>query len=233
MRLLQTEEFYIFAGGAGSLLDAEWTRPLDTARIRRYLHVKTVEDYLLATAQLHWEAVPRMIPNTWPPHPIASAATPLLSEQTVGDSAAPLDIGNGREARWDLFVSHASEDKMVVVEPLVATLKSRGWRVWYDRAELTLGDRLRTKIDEGLAHSRFGVIIVSQAFLRKRWPQEELDALFAREDDGQKIILPIWYGVTPSLLLQHSPILAGRLAARWEDGIDHVVAEIERVLGGR
>jgi hypothetical protein len=32
----------------------------------------------------------------------------------------------GREYEYDLFVSHASEDKAEVVEPLVAALKERG-----------------------------------------------------------------------------------------------------------
>lgn len=85
MRFLEVEEFYIFAGGTGSLLDAEWTRPLDTARIRRYLQVQTIDDYLLATAQLHWETLPRVTPNTWPLRPSNAEDDASMSD----DSSPP------------------------------------------------------------------------------------------------------------------------------------------------
>jgi hypothetical protein len=68
---------------------------------------------------------------------------------------------------YDVFICHASEDKAAVVEPLVAALKDRGLRVWLDRMEILIGDSLSGKIDEGLAHSRFGVVVVSRAVLAK------------------------------------------------------------------
>jgi hypothetical protein len=33
---------------------------------------------------------------------------------------------------WDLFISHASEDKVGFVKPLATALTSFGVRVWYD-----------------------------------------------------------------------------------------------------
>ena len=79
---------------------------------------------------------------------------------------------------FDVFVSHASEDKAGFVEPLVEALASRGIRVWYDSREITLGDDFRKKIDEGLAQSRYAVVVVSPSF-RKFWPEAELDAFRA------------------------------------------------------
>ena len=78
---------------------------------------------------------------------------------------------------WDLFISHASEDKASVARPLAEILREKGIRVWIDETELCLGDSLRAKIDEGLAQSRFGLVIVSRAFLSKRWPIQELNGL--------------------------------------------------------
>ena len=86
---------------------------------------------------------------------------------------------------FDVFVSHASEDKARFVEPLVAALKERGIRVWYDFEQIRLGDDFRLRIDEGLVRSRFGVVVLSPRFF-KEWPQAELSALFA----GDRI-LPI------------------------------------------
>jgi hypothetical protein len=132
---------------------------------------------------------------------------------------------------WDVFISHASEDKVVVALPLAEALQRAGFRVWLDRQELRLGDSLREKIDEGLANSRFGVVILSPSFLAKGWTRRELDGLFAVEDvAGRKVILPVWYQIDQATLARHSPLLADRLAANVADGIPAVVQAIIDVI---
>jgi hypothetical protein len=80
---------------------------------------------------------------------------------------------------WDVFISHASEDKDAVAIPLAQVLRRAGLRVWLDRQELRIGDSLHEKIDEGLANSRYGIVVISPSFLTKRFPRKELDDLFA------------------------------------------------------
>lgn len=87
---------------------------------------------------------------------------------------------------WDVFISHASEDKETVVLPLCAALRRAGLKIWLDRQELHLGDSLREKIDEGLANSRFGVVVLSPSFMAKGWPRRELNGLMAIEESGEK-----------------------------------------------
>jgi hypothetical protein len=71
---------------------------------------------------------------------------------------------------WDVFVSHASEDKPAVARPLTELLQRAGLKVWLDENELTLGDSLSRKIDEGLARSAFGVVILSKNSFKKAGP---------------------------------------------------------------
>jgi hypothetical protein len=92
---------------------------------------------------------------------------------------------------WDVFISHASEDKESFVRPLAKRLQERGLRVWFDEFTLTVGDSIRRSIDSGLARSRYGIVVISPDFLQKEWPQKELDGLVAREIDGVKAILPV------------------------------------------
>ena len=132
---------------------------------------------------------------------------------------------------WDVFISHASQDKATFVDGLAAALQSAGLKVWYDSATLTLGDSLRRKIDEGLAQSRFGVVVLSKYFFAKNWPQKELDGLAAREEMGRKVILPIWHGITAQVVAQHSPTLADRVAISTDQGLDAVVREILEAVG--
>lgn len=91
-------------------------------------------------------------------------------------SMADTDAQKG-EKQWDVFISHASEDKVAVVDPLAKELQKHGLRVWLDRSVLTIGDSLSRKIDEGLGSSRFGIVVLSQNFFTKSWPQRELDGL--------------------------------------------------------
>jgi hypothetical protein len=132
--------------------------------------------------------------------------------------------------QWDIFISHAAEDKATVARPLAAALKRAGARVWLDEQELTVGDSLSEKIDEGLAQSRFGAVILSPAFLAKHWPKKELAGLRAREEDGQKVILPVWHNVDKTTIRQFSPILADVLAANTDQGIDAVARQLADVI---
>jgi hypothetical protein len=95
---------------------------------------------------------------------------------------------------------------------------------------LQLGDSLRQRIDEGLANSRYGVVVLSPAFFAKRWPQLELDGLLTREVAGGKVVLPVWHRIAEHEVRKRSPILASKLAARSEDGLQSIVAQIDAVL---
>jgi len=127
---------------------------------------------------------------------------------------------------WDVFISHASEDKEAFVRDLANKLSSAGLKVWYDEFTLTLGDSLRRSIDHGLSNSRFGIVVLSKSFFSKEWPQRELDGLVAMEISSGKIILPIWHNVTKEDVTAFSPILADKLAVSSERGIDIVTKEV-------
>jgi len=97
---------------------------------------------------------------------------------------------------YDLFISHTSDDKDAFVRPLVDRLLGEHLSVWYDEIELRPGDRLIQSIERGLSRSRFGLVVISPAFLARRWPRSELDALTNRElATGESVLLPIWLDV--------------------------------------
>lgn len=135
------------------------------------------------------------------------------------------------ERDFDVFVSHASEDKDVVVRPLAQALRDRGLQVWYDEFELRIGDSLRRKIDNGIARSRFGIVVLSPAFFAKGWPQYELDGLVTMSVSGKQVLLPLWHGVSKDDVMGQSPSLADKVALRTADyTIDEIAAEIAGVV---
>lgn len=151
----------------------------------------------------------------------------LLDREFMQSEKPPESIG------YDAFIPHASEDKEGLVRPLAEALAGMGFRVWYDEFELRVGDSLRQSIDKGLATSRFGIVVLSEAFFAKNWPQYELDGLVAREIDGKSVILPIWHGVGKEEVLAYSPRLADRIALRTDRmNIEDLAAELANVLSG-
>jgi hypothetical protein len=132
--------------------------------------------------------------------------------------------------QWDVFLSHAWEDKDEFARPLAHALQNHGLRVWFDEFTLRVGDSLRRSIDKGLASARYGVVIISPSFLKKEWPQKELDGLMAREANGHKVILPVWHNVDADSLRTYSPMLADRLATTSSKGLDRVIDDLLEAL---
>lgn len=162
----------------------------------------------------------------------ASTAIPAQKARpTPSRTRSKAQTSDGSGKVFDLFISHASEDKALFARPLAVALERAGIAVWLDEAQLTLGDSLRRSIDAGLAASRFGAVVISKSFLAKEWTKRELDGLAAREINGVKVILPIWYGITYDDLLKFSPTLADRLAVdATKLDLDSVVAAILKAI---
>jgi hypothetical protein len=114
--------------------------------------------------------------------------------------------------RWDIFISHASEDKDSFVDPLARRLRQLAVRVWYDEFVLVPGDRLSEKIADGLAKSRCGLLIISRSFLGKSWPRYEMSGLVNRFVEDNARLIPVWLGVTRADVAQFNPALADLLA---------------------
>ena len=131
------------------------------------------------------------------------------------------------DERFDVFISHAHEDKPVA-GPIARALEDvEGLAVWYDDDRLELGDGLCSSIDEGLAQSRFGVLILSPRFFSSDWTAAELDALAAT---ARRKLLPVRHELTTDELGRMSPTLAGKLSVSTEDGLDRVCEAIVNAL---
>lgn len=164
--------------------------------------------------------------------PIREDEPPRATPAAISDAKARKrhTAREGRHTSWDVFICHASEDKDEIARPLADALVSKGLRVWYDELSLRIGDSLRQSIDQGLARSKFGIVILSPHFFEKHWPQQELNGLATRELDGKKVILPVWHKVGFEEVREYSPVLADRLAARTDRGLEKVVQEIAKAM---
>ena len=132
---------------------------------------------------------------------------------------------------YDVFISHASEDKEDIVRPLANALIRKGLKVWYDEITLKIGDSLRQKIDKGLANSRVGLVVLSPSFIDKGWTNYELDGIVSKTVSGEQVLLPIWHNITKQQVIDYSPSLADKVARSTAiHTVEEIASEIADLL---
>lgn len=155
----------------------------------------------------------------------------ITSELRSRKPSIPALVADDERERHDFFISHASEDKDGFVRALAEALQSRGAKVWYDEFTLRVGDSLRRNIDRGLASSLYGIVVLSEHFFRKEWPNKELDGLVALEVQGRTRILPIWHKVSKDEVTKYSPTLADKVALNSSfRGVEEIADELMGLL---
>lgn len=130
----------------------------------------------------------------------------------------------GRE--YDIFISHASEDKEIV-RPLANQLSNKDLDVWYDEFELDIGDSVSESLDEGLTNSEYGIVVLSEAFFDTNWSQYELNSLISRNMSEESVILPLWYNIDKEIITEYSPALSDIYALNInKNNVDDVAEQI-------
>jgi hypothetical protein len=207
----------------------DWLRP---SAVQLKSQLQQLVQALVAERNKRIKANEQLIKNLGIPirqaTPAASTKPPEFAASTIQRKAR---VEGKSSSQWDFFISHASEDKEEIARPLADALVAKGYKVWYDDFSLKLGDILLESIDRGLAGSSFGIVILSPHFFEKHWPQQELSGLATREENGKKVILPVWHKVGLEEVRSNSPTLAGRLGVLTDRGLDHVVAKILDAVG--
>lgn len=125
---------------------------------------------------------------------------------------------------YDVFISHASEDKYSVAKPIAEHLARNGLKVWFDDQQLLIGNRLLEKITSALQQSRYGVVVLSQDFFLKKWPRYELSQL------SMDRILPICHKISYADLAKHAPELSELRILSTSDGLNRICNEIIQVV---
>lgn len=130
------------------------------------------------------------------------------------------------------FISHDWRDKSEIARPLAIELSKLLCFVWYDEFALGVGDSLRERIETGLKACKKCILVLSPHFLSNTgWTKVEFNSIFTRElVEKQKIILPVWCGVTAAQVYEYSPALADRLAANWDAGPTEVARLLYRAI---
>ncbi len=169
------------------------------------------------------EAMIELNESTKKQNQILSVQIEKLTEEKVAEA----------KYEYDVFVSHANDNKQAFVDSLSAGLNRLGIKVWYDSSVLDWGDDWKAKIVEGLAKSRFGIVVLSPQFIDREWTTKELQELLNRQNERhEKVVLPLLYNLTVDDMKAKYPDLApiqARVIREDEDAKD-VVIDFARIL---
>ncbi|MBL8760934.1 MAG: TIR domain-containing protein [Phycisphaerae bacterium] len=151
----------------------------------------------------------------------------LLGEVDAG-------VGRGVEMEYDVFICHASEEKTTVVVPLAKALNDAGIRVWLDEEKIGWGDSVTKEINDGLAKSKFVVVVLSAAFMKKKWPAKEMNAVLNKEIASDiTCALPLIVGDSSDkkIILETYPLLADKHYKEWSPSdIGTIVGALKAML---
>jgi len=140
---------------------------------------------------------------------------------------------------FDVFLSHASEDKPRV-RALKDALEEKGIKVFFDENSIDWGDSIVEKINHGLLKSSFFMPFLSSTFSQKGWTNKELNSALQMNINRKGRILPI--AAEDFSIEENYPLLNEILYKRWpsdqdlqrdflEEISDQVLLRVQRSQG--
>lgn len=129
---------------------------------------------------------------------------------------------------FDIFIGHASEDKIEIAEPIYKELTSKGLKAFIDSEEIKWGESLTAKINHALASSKFFLAILSENSIEKNWPLKEINSALAREINGKQVFLPLIVG-NSEVVLNKLPLLHDKLYLKWNGNANEVYEKFKDI----
>lgn len=127
---------------------------------------------------------------------------------TIIDSLLEQDAVSLPDEKYDVFISHASKDKIGYVNALRSEIKKLGVKVFYDKDIIEWGDNWKETILDATARCEFAIVVISENFFGREWTERELSEFLHRQNDTtQKIVLPLLYNVSPKEVINRYPFL--------------------------
>lgn len=130
---------------------------------------------------------------------------------------------------YDVFISHASEDKDEIARPIFEACAKRGLKAFLDEAHIGWGQSFTTKINTALGSARTVLAIISSNSVNKEWPVTEVNTALALEVTGQKKVVPLIVGKPD---LSRLPLVQGKDAMAWTGDASAVARRLVAAVEG-
>jgi RNA-directed DNA polymerase len=130
---------------------------------------------------------------------------------------------------YDVFLSHASEDKDQIARPIFEACQKLGLKVFLDEAHIGWGQSFTTKINTALGSARTVLAVISSTSVAKEWPVVEVNTALSLEVSGDKKVVPLIVGKPD---LSKLPLIKGKDAMTWNGDAMAVAKRLQAAVGG-
>ncbi len=130
---------------------------------------------------------------------------------------------------FDVFISHASEDKASIARPIYEACGRMGVKAFLDEEHIAWGQSFATKINSALGSARTVLAIVSPTSVGKEWPVAEVNTALSLEVSGHKTVVTVLVG-RPDL--SRLPLIAGKDYHVWDGDADAVARKLGDAVRG-
>jgi RNA-directed DNA polymerase len=126
---------------------------------------------------------------------------------------------------FDIFLSHASEDKAEIAQPIFEACTQAGLKAFLDQAHIGWGENFAKKINTALGSARTVLVIVSSNSVSKEWPLAEINTALAFEVERKKRVIALVVG-RPDL--SKLPLIKAKNFMTWSGDPKPIVAALKR-----
>jgi RNA-directed DNA polymerase len=130
---------------------------------------------------------------------------------------------------FDVFISHASEDKEEIARPVFEACRKLGLKAFLDEAHIGWGQSATQKINVALGSARTVLAIISNVSVVKEWPVAEVNAALSLEVIGQKKVVPLMVG-RPDL--SRLPLISAKETMAWNGDAIAVARRLKAAVEG-
>ena len=125
----------------------------------------------------------------------------------------------------NIFISHRSAD-IAAAEKLAEELRNAGQTVWLDKWEISLGDSIVQRMQDGLAKADYVVLCYSSHGVSAPWMSREWMATLARQLNGHNVrLIPcrLTGGDPPAII---ADIKYADLVIDWSGGVQEILQAV-------
>ncbi|KAI4312887.1 hypothetical protein MLD38_037678, partial [Melastoma candidum] len=123
----------------------------------------------------------------------------MVGTSEAGTSRGTVNTPNG--SAYDVFVSFRGPDtRYDITDYLYETMTGKGIHVFRDTEEIRHGEEIRDELCRAVPDSRIHIVVFSKGYASSAWCLRELAMMVdcCRDSVSRKVILPIFYKVSPS-----------------------------------
>jgi len=128
---------------------------------------------------------------------------------------------------FDVFISHAGEDKDRIARPIYEACKSIGISAFLDEEEIGWGDSLTEILNHALGKSKLFLAVLSENSIDKKWPRREINTALARQVEGKQKLLPLIIG---SPEMDSLGLTSDLLYMQWNNDPQEIATKLKTAL---